>query len=526
MEDSYMPTKKARFDVTAIAVSFVLLSVLVVASIFAPLATTQMLTSVRAWICSALGFYFMLIVILCIAIVLWLVLSKYGLIKLGQDKPQYSTYGWASMIFCSSMGTSILYWSAIEWVYYIQAPPFGYKALSVEALEIAIPYSFFHWGFAAWSVYALGAVTLAYRYHVRKKQGLNLQAACSGVFPESTKGALRKVINVVFIVGILGGLTITYGAGVPMLANNLSNAVGTSDNFTAYALLIGFITLILGIVAYVGIDKGIQKIARMAGWFSLALCAVFLLGSPLFSLSNTLQSIGIMTDKFVVMLTHLDPIREGGFPQNWTIFYWAWWIGLAPWMWIFIAKISKGRSIRSVAGGVVISGSLGAFIFFSTISNYGLQAYINRTIDAVGIMADRGINQVISELSLSFPMGRVLLSLWFITGFLLLIATMSSAMYTLAESSSLGLKVGEDSNKNLRVFWAIMLAVAPLCMLYAGRSTPGGTPLAGLQAMLIITAVPVSVTVILAMLSTRKWLKEDYGLYTRAEIAAGALPAK
>ena len=520
-----METKKIRLDVTALAVSFVLLSILVVASILVPAATTETLDSIRVWICNALGFYFLLIVILCLAIVFWFGFSKYGLIKLGQEKPSYSTYGWASMIFCASMGTSILYWSAIEWVYYIQWPPFGYEALSVEALEVAVPYSFFHWGFPAWSVYAAGTIPLAYRYYVRKKEGLNLQSVCSGVLPGSTEGILSKVINIIFIVGILGGLTITYGTGIPMLANNLSNSIGTNETFTAYALLIGLTTLTFATSTYIGIEKGMQNLSRMTTWFSLALCVIFLLGSPLFSLSNTFQSLGIMTDKFVLMLTYLDPIRGTGFPQDWTVFYWAWWVGLAPWMWIFIAKISRGRSVRSVVGGVVVAGSIGSFLFFGTISNYGMHAYISNTIDVVQTMADHGINQIISELSLSLPMGRAVLALWFISGFLLLVTTMDSATYTLAEASSLGLKVGEDPSRNLRLFWAIMLAVSPLCLLYAGQSIPGGTPLGGLQAMLIITAVPVSVTVIFSMIASHRWFKEDFGQYTREEIAAGALPA-
>ena len=520
-----MDAKKIRLDVTALAVSFILLSILVVASMLAPAATTDTLNGIRVWICSALGFYFLLIVILCLALVLWFGFSKYGCIRLGKEKPAYSTYGWAAMIFCASMGTSILYWSAIEWVYYIQWPPFGYEALSPEALEIAVPYSFFHWGFPAWSVYAAGTVPLAYRYYVRRKEGLNLQAVCSGVLPGSTQGILSRIINIVFIIGILGGLTITYGTGIPMLANNLANAIGTSETFLAYALLIGLTTLTFATSTYIGIEKGMQNLSRMTTWFSLTLCLIFLMGSPLFSLSNTFQSLGIMADKFALMLTYLDPIRGGGFPQDWTVFYWAWWIGLAPWMWIFIAKISRGRTVRSVVGGVVVAGSVGSFLFFGTISNYGLHAHLTGAVDIVQTMADQGVSQIISELSLSLPLGKDVLALWFISGFLLLVTTMDSATYTLAEASTLGLKVGEDPSRNLRLFWAVMLAVAPLCLLYAGQSIPGGTPLGGLQAMLIITAVPVSITILFAMISAHRWFTEDFGRYTREEIIAGAEPA-
>ncbi|MEG2657839.1 MAG: BCCT family transporter [Clostridiales bacterium] len=510
---------KKPVDKISVIISFILLGILVALTIWSPTKTTNGLVIAKNWSVQVLGFYFILLVMACVIYNLYLACSKYGAIKMSKAKPQYSTFSWISMVFCAAMGTSILYWSAIEWVYYIQSPPMGLAPLSPDAAEISVAYSFFHWGIPAWSVYAVGVIPLAYRYYVRKKDDLSLQVVCEGVLGDRVFGPLGKVINIVFIFGILGGLTISYGTGIPMLANNLANIIGTSESFVVYAILILIVTITFASSTFIGLQKGMQKLSKSTVYLSLGLVALFLLlVSPLFIIENTVQSLGIMASKFVEMSTYLDPIRESGFPQDWTCFYWAWWIGLAPWMWIFIAKISRGRSIRSIIAAVVAAGSAGSFIFFGSISNYGLSTYVKGTLDIMGIMEQSGANQTISQIVLSLPAGTPILALWFLTGFLLLVTTMDSASYTLAAAATKGLSSNQDPSKNLRLFWAIMLSVAPLCLLYAGQFIEGGVPLGGLQAMLILTAIPISVTVIFAMISCYKWLREDYGHKTRQEI--------
>ncbi len=512
--------QKKPVDKVSVITSLALLAILTIATIASPVKTTDALVSARVTSTEILGFYFIILILGCLVFNIYLALSKYGSIKMGKEKPQYSKFSWIAMIFCAAMGTSILYWSAIEWVYYVQAPPLGLEALSDEAAEISVAYSFFHWGIPAWSVYAVGAIPLAYRYYVRRKNDLSLQVACEGVLGDRVFGPLGKIINIIFIFGILGGLTISYGTGIPMLANNLANLFGVSENFIVYAILVLVITVVFGSSTYIGLEKGMQKVSRGTTYLALLLVGLFfILVCPFFILENFVQSLGIMTDKFIVMSTYLDPVRGGTFPQDWTCFYWAWWIGLAPWNWIFIAKISRGRSIRSIIGMVIIAGSIGSFLFFGAISNYGLHAYLTKTLDIMGIMVASGANQTISQIVLSLPAGLPILGLWFLTGFLLLVTTMDSAAYTLAAASTRGLTANDDPSKNLRLFWAIMLCIAPLCLLYAGQFIEGGVPLGGLQAMLILTAIPVSVTIIFAMISCVKWLREDYGHKTRDEIA-------
>ncbi len=251
----------------------------------------------------------------------------------------------------------------------------------------------------------------------------------------------------------------------------------------------------------------------MCAWFLFSVC-------PGFIVDNFVQSVGILVDRFVIMSTRLDPIRGEGFPQAWTCFYYAWWITLAPWMWVFIAKVSKGRSIRSIIAITTLAGSAGAMLFFGTVSSYGLNRYLTGALDAVRIMNTAGPNQMISEVVLSLPLGRIILVLWIVTAFSRMVTTMDSAAYSLGASSTNDLQAWEDPSRYLRLFWAVMLSVYPLCLLYAGQFVDGGVPLAGLQALLVILAIPVSLVMIAAMYSSLKWMREDYGSMTRQEIEA------
>ncbi|MDR0519407.1 MAG: BCCT family transporter [Clostridiales Family XIII bacterium] len=543
--DTGIVGSKLRIDKLAVIIAIVLLGLLVALTIGFPQQVPEALDSARASVLRVVGFYLMLIVIVALIFNIYLAFSKYGAIKMSKEKPEYSVFSWIAMIFCAAMGTSILYWSAIEWVMYAIWTPFTMEAAAPEGMaeaamrttagyditEMAVGYSFFHWGIPAWSIYAVGVVPLAYRYYVRKKEDLSLQVGCEGVLGDRVNGWLGRVINIIFIFGILGGLVISYGTGVPMLANNLRNIFGgpeAMEGFMAYAILVGVITVTFATSTYMGLKKGMQQVSRFTTWGSILLCVLFLvLVSPLFIVNNFVQSIGVMISQFVPMSFYLDPIHSTGFPQDWTCFYWAWWIGLAPWMWIFIAKISRGRTIRSIILTTTLAGTAGSLVFFGTISNYGLGQYVQGGFNAVQSYIDGGyvVNPVISDLVLSLPGGNIILIIWFLVAFFLLVTTMDSASYTLAAASTLGMKASDDPSKNTRLFWAVMLCVAPLSLMYSGskiaEASGGIIPsiqLGGLQAMLIFTALPVSVLMFFVMKSGMKWLKEDYGFKTKDEI--------
>lgn len=515
--------KKYQFDYVTMVISIVLLALLVGLTIAIPDIVVNNLVVVRDFIIYNIGSFFIVFVGALLIYNIWLAGSKYGSVRLGKVKPQYSTFGWVAMIFCAAMGTSILFWSAIEWAYYITwLHPFGMTA--EETAELSVAYSFFHWGIPAWSVYAAGVVPIAYRYYIRRKEGLTIQGGCEGVLGDKVNGPWGTVINIIFIFGILGGLTISYGTGIPMLANLSHVIIGTPENFVSFFILVILITAAFTWSACSGIGKGILVLSKLCIYICLALVAyVLVFGHFIFEVENTVQSFGLSFHHFFEMMFYLDPTRSsGGFPQEWTVFYWAWWLGLAPVMWIFIAKCSAGRSIRSVILTVILAGSVGSFLFFGTISNYGLgeillNGYHFETMGSNGTFLDTFYNTgneygLISDILLTLPLGKGVLVAWFIAGFILLVTTMDSSAYSMAAACTKGLGTWDDPPKRLRVLWALMLSVCPLCLLWAQSS------LAGLKAVLIITSIPVAILVLLCVLSCTRWIRDDFGCMSRQEI--------
>jgi BCCT family betaine/carnitine transporter len=427
------------------------------------------------------------------------------------------------MIFCAAMGCTILFWSAVEWAYYIAwIHPFGLDAEGTA--EIAVSYSFFHWGIPAWSIYATGVVPIAYRYYVRKQPGLSIQGGCEGVLGKAVFGSLGTVINIIFIFGVLGGLTISYGTGIPMLADILHNLLGSPETFWMDVVIIVMITVVFIWSACSGIARGIQFLSKLTIYISLFLIAYFLLmGHSSFEINNTVESFGQMLQNFWQMLFYLDPTgSSGGFPQEWTVFYWAWWLGLAPVMWIFIAKCSAGRSIRSVILTVILAGSAGSWLYFGTVSNYGLGEVLLHgfswdTLGSNGTLLDTFYNTfdtsgLVSDLILSLPGGKFVLATWFITAFILFVTTMDSSAYTMAAACTKGLAIWDDPARKLRLLFSVLLSICPLCLLWAGSS------LSGFKSVLIITSVPVSLLILCCIITCHKWVRQDFGSWTREEI--------
>ncbi len=354
--------KKYKIDKWAIIITLALVAVFSVYIILMPTAATEILNNIRIFITTKMGVYFIVITIGIFVFNFAVAFSKFGNIKLGKDKPEYKTFSWIAMIFCATMGAALLYWAVLEWVYYYITPPEGITPESIAAAQVAVSYNFFHWGVPAWGIYAIGTIPLAYRFYVRRQEGLSLANGCEGV--TGGRPIWNKIINIIFIFGIVSGIILTFGTGVPMLVNNLHTSLGTPDNFIMQVVMVIAVTIFFTASSYAGLDKGMKFCSDSTIYLCFFLLAyVFIFGGPQFQLENTIKSFGMMLTNFVPMITETEPIVKTGFTADWTVFYWAWWITLAPWMWIFIAKISKGRTIKEVILCITGAGMLSTLLF-------------------------------------------------------------------------------------------------------------------------------------------------------------------
>jgi len=504
-----------NIDKPVIAIALIFLGALIAYIVGNPEKGASLFVNVRGIINNTVGVGFLWISLLAVIICFYLVVSKYGKIRLGEGKPQYSTFSWCAMMFCSAMGASLQYWSVVEWSYYYSAPPMGFaEAFSPRAAEVSLAYGFFHWGITPWALYALGSVPMAYLYYVRKKPGLKCSNVCIGVIGEKhADGLVGRIIDTVFIFALVAGLATTFGTGAYMVSACVSEVLGIQNSFTLVASLVFAIAILFLASSYVGIDKGLQKVADFNSYYAIGFIAVLaILGPTLFIVNSSTNSIGILANNFIEMSLWTDPISKGGFPEGWTMFYWAFWLGTAPWMWIFTAKVSRGRKIKDLILCMLGAGCFGTLLYFGVISNFAIEAQSAGTFDMVKSISELGPDVAVAKFARFLPGGLFSLVSWTIIAMLFLSTTMDSGAFTLATCTTKGLKVGEEPSRGLRLFWALMLTGLPLGFLMAGA------PIEALKASANISGSPILIVFAFAIISMFKWLKEDYGHKTVHEI--------
>ena len=495
-----------KLDKLLIGVSLVVVFAVVACLYVAPEASQNVANGIFGTLTDMFGSLTLMFAFFGILLLVGVSFSKYGKIKLGDGKPEYSTFKWVAMMMSCGLGSATCYWAFIEWAYYIGTPGLGIDPGSQAAFEMAVPYTMFHWGISAWTLYALVGIPVAYHFHVRKNKGLSLSGIVSAITGLKPNGIVCRIVDVLFIFICFGGLSITLGVSVPLVTQVLCSVIGIQPTFVMNIVIIVALSIIYSLCSYIGIQKGMAKISD----WNLKLVIIFVIGvlvcgPTLFIIGNFTQSFGLMFQNFIHMSLFTDPIGKTGFPEAWTIFYWLYWITYAPFTGIFIAKVSKGRTIRSVVANTLISGSVGCFLYFGVLGSLSLHRQINGMVDMVGMLANGEDTLAIVQVMRSLPFGAVFMVMFCISSLLFLATTLDGAAFTMASTSSPGLKNSEDPNPFLRLFWCIMLSLVPLTMILINAN------LNTIKTCAIITATPIIFVMLLLLYGWMRWMKKDYG---------------
>lgn len=439
-------------------------------------------------------------------LLLFLAFGRYGNVKLGgtDDEPEFSNFSWGAMLFCAGMGTSIMFWSVMEPLYYYIGPPFGIAAKTAEAAEWALSYGLFHWGISAWALYALPTVTIAYSFYVRKRPSLRISTACQGVLGDLADGWLGKIIDILVIWSLVGGLGTSLGLGVPMVSAVVGSIFGIPESFGLSVVIVVIWTVIFGGSAYFGLYKGIRKLSDINVYLALGLAIfAFLVGPTLFILSNFTNAFGLMAQNILRMSFYTDPIAKGGFPQAWTVFYWAWFAATAPFMGLFVARISKGRTIKQLICAILLWGTLGGWLYFAVFGGYAINMEINGILPLTQILSEQGGPAVIVAVLQSLPLSKLVLPFFAILAFIFLATSLDSATYILSAIATKELHDGEEPARWHRLLWAAILAAISLSLLSIGG-------LKVIQTSSVFVSLPVVIIYFLLTGSLMKWLKEDF----------------
>jgi len=352
------PAPAPRRDTPLALISLAIVALSVLGLGFYAQPSIKVAERVLYWSTHTLGTPVLVFSFIAILFVFWLACSRYGRIRLGQDPPSYKTSSWIFMFVMSGLGSSTLYWGFLDWAYYYQTPGLNLAPESAEALRHALAYSFFHSGLSAWALYAVGAVAMCYHYHVRKMPGLSLAALVEAVTGFKAAGPIGRLIDLLFMLCMFGALTISLVLTALTFAKLLSVLTGWPDNFMMQLTIIVSVALVFTLSSWLGMDSGMKRLSELVCWGVILITVyVLIMGPTLFIVNYSVESLGVMASNFVRMSLFTDPLGDGQFSREWTVFYWLWWISYAPGVALFVARVSRGRTIRERSSWPWCSGA-------------------------------------------------------------------------------------------------------------------------------------------------------------------------
>ncbi|EJF93780.1 BCCT family transporter [Bartonella tamiae] len=485
--------------------SVALLLLVTMPLIFYPEAGEQWINQAKAILTDEFGFIYLALGLAAFCFMIYIIFSDIGQIKLGEpdEDVEFGTLSWGAMLFCGGIGASILYWGTIEWAYYYIQPPFNAIPESHEAVRWATTYGLFHWGFIAWSIYLVPALPIAYFYYVRKKEVLKVSVSLMPVIGEKkSKGLTGKLIDVMFVFGMLGGGATTLGISAPLITEGLHVLFGFPTTLLAQLGVLLICTCIFAYSSYAGMEKGIKFFSNINFWGAMGFLAfVLIVGPTVFLLNTGLDAIGRMLTNFFRMATWTEPFGglsdfdDTHFPQDWTIFYWAWWLVFAPSMGLFIARISRGRTMKQMVAGSLFFGSLGCFLFFIVLGNYSLSLQLSGALDVIQILKDQGPTSAIYATLGQLPFSYLAILVFTILCVIFTATTFDSISYILA--AVVQKKINKEPMRWNRLFWAFALSFLPATLLFMGG-------LSTLQTAAIVGGLPLLFIVALQMVSIVK----------------------
>ncbi|HDS1740439.1 TPA: BCCT family transporter [Pseudomonas putida] len=504
--DSSSRNLKTKIDLPLIFISLVAIGLSVTGLTLYPSQSLKLSDVVFEGATKLFGAGVQIIGFVCVVFVLWIALSKYGSIKLGEGKPKYGNASWVFMFICAGLGSATMYWAFMEWVYYYSAPGLGIAPLSKEALEYSIAYSFFHWGITPWAIYGIASLAMAYHFHVRKNTGLSLSSAVEAITGLKATGVVGRFVDVVFLMSTFGGLVLTITLSASTVGKGISMLFGIDDGYALKAVLVLAVTLVFSLSSYIGIGKGMQKLAHAAcGLTVIYAVIVLVLGPTGFTLNNIANGVGLMLQNFVRMSLSTDPVGNGEFARGWTVFYWLYWITYTPGVALFVTRVSRGRKIKEVVAAMILGGCGGCWFFFGSLQSFAIHQFISGVVDAPSLITSVGGEEVVSLLLFSLPFGKILAVGYYLLMLVFLASHLDAVSFAVAATSTRNLKEGDEPSTTLRLFWCLMLAAIPLAMLYIGA------PLHALKTVVTVAAIPFLAVLIVKMYGLLRWMKADYG---------------
>ncbi|MDA3131061.1 BCCT family transporter [Aliibacillus thermotolerans] len=483
-------------------ISFTIALIFIIWGITLPEHAESTLSTIQGWISHNLGWFYLLSATGFVIFSLYLIVSRYGNIRLGKpdEKPEYNYFTWFSFLFTAGMGIGLVFWGVAEPLYHYYAPPVQ-EPESREAAAAALQYSFFHWGIHPWATYSIVALSLAYFSFRQNAPGI-LSAVLRPLLGDKVDGPIGVIVNVIVVFATIFGVATSLGLGAVQVTGGLSHTFDfISNNIGTQLIVIAVITILFVSSTVSGLNKGIRILSMNNIYLAVGLMIfILIVGPTVFILDVFTSTIGRYIQNLPTMSFSTATFRgDRGWLESWTIFYWAWWIAWSPFVGTFIARISRGRTIREFLLGVLLVPTLFGAFWFSVFGSTSI--YTDRELG--GILYEK-MSQFGDEIALftlldQFPLSPLLTILAILLIISFFVTSADSATFVLGMQTT-----GGTLNPPLsaKLIWGVIQSAAAAVLLYFGG-------LGGLETAMIIAALPFTIIMIMIVFSLLKALRKE-----------------
>ncbi|WP_077329580.1 glycine betaine uptake BCCT transporter [Virgibacillus siamensis] len=454
--------------------------------------------NIKAFVATSFGWYYMLLLSALVIFSIFIAVSPYGKIKLGKDheEPDFSTGSWVAMLFSAGMGIGLVFYGAAEPLFhYMSDAPLAEEGTN-KAFKQGLSYAYFHWGLHVWAMYGVIALSLAF-FQFRKDEPGLISATLKPLFGDKMNGPLGVLIDVLAVFATVFGVATSLGFGAVQINGGLSHLFGVEIGFSTQFIIIAIVTVLFLISAWSGLSKGIKYLSNANMVLALILLIVVLaVGPTLLILNMFTETFGLYFQNIIQMSFRTAPLEgdNRAWLDSWTIFYWAWWISWAPFVGMFIARISRGRTIRQFITGVLILPTLIVSVWFAAFGTTAGKVQ-NSGVDLTQYATELVLFNMFDHLPLSLIMSIVailLIASFFIT-------SADSATFVLGMQSTNGSLLPPN---HVKVVWGIAQSAVALILLYVGGLT-------AIQNTIIIAALPFSFVMILMVIALFRALNKE-----------------
>lgn len=493
-----MKNEKERIDWLITLVPAAVITCITILLFVLPEQSNRVISQVRFFFGDTLGLYYLVLGIGVLGVSLFLSFSKYGKIVLGNqnEKPKYSFFEWGSMMFTCGLAADILFYSFAEWAMYAANP---HVAEMGSVAEWAGVFPLFHWSFIPWAFYLVLAVAFGFMLHVGKRKRQRYSEACRSLIGDkNADGLLGRIIDIFALFALLAGTATTFSVATPLMAGIIVKLFGIKLSRTAVTIIILVVTC--AVYTYVVLHgfKGISFLAKLCIFLFFALLLIVFLtgGQGRFILENGFQSLGKMAGNFIELSTYTDPARTNSFPQDWTIYYWAYWMVWCIAAPFFIGNISRGRTVKQTILGGYAFGVGSTILSFVILGNYGLGLQASGAADFLGkYKANGDLYELITDIVDTMPGSTFIFVLTLLCMIAFYATSFDSIAYTAACYSYKRLDENEHPTPGIVFLWCILLIALPIALVFSESS------MNNIQSISICSAFPIGIVMILMIWS-------------------------